>query len=122
MSAYQRRRLIVDAPLLNDVATGQSIANYLILTRKDPAGRVTTIAPGSAAMAQIMARFDDTVEPPLNSASYSIIEPFLFLETHSRIQRSVRPASRPRPSNWSHCTDRIIIPKKKPLPNNRQGL
>ncbi len=55
ITRYQRRRLMVDAPLLNNPVTGYVMAEYVLQLHKDPVDRVVELTLGEAALAHIMA-------------------------------------------------------------------
>jgi hypothetical protein len=55
VTKYQRRRLIANAPLLNDPATGYAMAQYLTMLHKDPAGGVAAVTLNGAAHPQHVA-------------------------------------------------------------------
>ncbi len=80
ITRYQRRRLTLEAPLLNDVVTGRAMAHYVCALHKDPVDRVARLTvDGSAHLARTLF---DVVCFGEGQTALSAEEGFIVAEHH----------------------------------------
>ncbi|MBN1286159.1 MAG: hypothetical protein JXB47_12245 [Anaerolineae bacterium] len=94
ISRYQRRRLMADAPLLNDPVTGYAMARYLLMMHKDPAVHVAAVTLiGDVHIEHILAcTLYDVVEISETQTALSSAEYFIIAEHHKLAEGGARHA------------------------------
>ena len=104
VTRYQRRRLDLDAPLLNTPATGRAMAHYALLLHKEPHGGAASVTlTNSPALAEpVVARtLFDVVRLSETQTGLKAGDYFIIAERHRVSAQGRRePSAQPHTCTW----------------------